>query len=174
MINKHLSFFSSTIFTVGIINISSIVGLLMVNVLVLIGFQPCMLCHIQRFIVFGLLLVSSMALFSHSSNSKKLFSFFSWSTYAIVLGLFFFGCYQLMVETGILPLPAICAVKPVTTFDLSQIANTVPRPPCNKIQYVWKRISVADASLIGSTLMLSFSLISMSINKKINGNFVKK
>ena len=166
-------FYTEPLAFIAAVNLATIIGLLGVNVALFLGLQACTLCSIQRFISFGVAIISSSGIVLYGlANSAKVLSFFAGLVCAGSISSHLFAWYQLAVEKKILPLPSMCQytnLDSLINMNVSELLQRKAMVPCDKPAYIMS-MSIGELTLIGTgaiaILVLLFICSSFFSKKK--------
>ncbi|MBL0725582.1 MAG: disulfide bond formation protein B [Alphaproteobacteria bacterium] len=140
----------------AVVNFTTIIGILGANLATFFGYEPCMLCHIQRFISFSIAILSSLTFVMYGiTGNKKQVSFFAVFICYNAIVSHLFAWYQLLVEKGTIPLPSVCRygnLNSIVGISVQDLLQKKVAAPCNKPEYIMG-FSIAEIALIGTGLV---------------------
>ena len=157
------------------INLSCIFGLLASNIALYMGLQACAMCSIQRFMIFGIAILSSLAISSYGLGlSRKLSIFLIKLVCIFVFSSFSFSVYQALVERKVIQLPSICKYSIVSdaqkNINMEDFIFNTKLAPCDRPTYIIGKISIADIAFVGTLLMLILTIIFTIYQSNVNRN----
>jgi disulfide bond formation protein DsbB len=146
---------------------------------VFIGFPPCVMCKIQRFlyiivviIIWASLLIERMGKFRKNFNPNLVFKIYKivfFTTVIIVLISSLFLVYQIMVEYKILEIPSFCkqGISPsANSQEVMEILNKPNLTPSCGIRFLLFGFSIAEWSFLLSTMLILYLIFGWKVMKK--------